>query len=228
VTTSYLSRVELNPQRRTGRALLGSPQAMHAAVLAAFPGRLADRSDQRVLWRLDPAPGAVHLFVVSPEQPDFTHVIEQAGWPTLTSWQTRKYGPFLDRLAAGQSWRFRLTANPTRSRRPAEGKRSQRYGHVTVPQQEEWLVSRCAAAGFVVVGAPGVDAGTCASGGVVVREREITHFRRGDGRVTLATATFEGQLVVDKPDALRSTLTAGLGPAKAYGCGLLTLAPLSS
>jgi CRISPR system Cascade subunit CasE len=225
LTTSYLSRVELNPQRRSARALLGSPQAMHAAVLAAFPGRLADRTEQRVLWRLDPAPGAVQLFVVSPEQPDFTHLIEQAGWPTLSSWRTREYGTFLDTLTAGQAWMFRLTANPTRSRRPEEGKRSQRYGHVTVAQQQEWLVRRCATAGFDVVGVPGLDGGVCAADGVVVREREVAQFRRGDGRVTLATATFEGQLTVSDPDALRATLTGGLGPAKAYGCGLLTLAP---
>lgn len=168
------------------------------------------------------------MFVVSPEQPDFTHVIEQAGWPTLPSWQTREYDPFLDRLAEGQSWMFRLTANPTRSRRPEEGKRSQRYGHVTVVQQQEWLVGRCVTAGFDVVGVPGADGAECAADGVVVREREVTQFSRGDGRVTLATATFEGQLVVVNPDALRSTLTAGLGPAKAYGCGLLTLASLRS
>jgi CRISPR system Cascade subunit CasE len=89
--TSYLSKVVLNPQRRAGRPLLGSPQSLHAAILAAFPGRLSDRSDERVLWRLDPAPGAVHLFVVSPEEPDFTHLIEQAGWPTLPTWKTRPY-----------------------------------------------------------------------------------------------------------------------------------------
>lgn len=194
---------------------------MHAAVLAAFPGRLADRTDQRVLWRLDPAPGAVHLFVVSPEQPDFTHLIEQAGWPTLRTWQTREYGPFLDRLAGGQPWMFRLTANPARSRRPEGAARSQRYGHVTVAQQQEWLANRCIGAGFDIAGAEE----SSRREGIVVRERGAADFRRGDGRVTLATATFEGQLVVVDPDALRNTLIGGLGPAKAYGCGLLTLAP---
>lgn len=215
--TSYLSKVVLNPQRRAGRGLLGSPQAMHAAVLAAFPGRLADRSDQRVLWRLDSTPGAVHLFVVSPEEPDFTHVIEQAGWPTLPTWETRAYRPFLDTLADGQAWGFRLTANPTRSRPAKQGERSQRYGHVTVAQQQEWLRSRTPGAGFEIPG-----------DGVVVREREVNQFRRGNGQVTIARATFEGHLVVRDADALRRVLLQGVGPAKAYGCGLLTLAPLQS
>ncbi|MDK3256659.1 type I-E CRISPR-associated protein Cas6/Cse3/CasE [Blastococcus capsensis] len=221
--TTYLSRVELNPQRRAGRGLLGSPQAMHAAVLSAFPGALADRTDQRVLWRLDPVPGAVHLYVVSPEQPDFTHIVEQAGWPTLQTWQSREYDPFLDRLAAGQSWAFRLTANPTRARPAAEGRRSQRFGHVTVAQQQRWLVQRCTTAGFDVLAAS--EMGDPADG-VVVRERGTTRFRRGDGQVTLTTASFEGMLTVTDAGALRATLTGGLGPGKAYGCGLLTLAPV--
>lgn len=215
--TSYLSRVILNPQRRAGRPMLGSPQILHAAILAAFPGSLSDRSDERVLWRLDPAPGAAHLFVVSPEEPDFTHLIEQAGWPTLPTWKTRPYQPLLDTLVEGQSWGFRLTANPTRSRPAKEGERSQRHGHVTAAQQQQWLLSRAADAGFKVPG-----------DGVVVREREVRQFRRGDGRVTLARASFEGQLVVRDVDALRRVLVRGLGPAKAYGCGLLTLAPVRS
>lgn len=213
--STYLTKVQLNPQRRAGRALLGSPQSMHAAVLAAFPGRLSDRSDQRVLWRLDPAPGAIHLFVVSPEEPDLTHVIEQAGWPTLPTWETRAYQPFLDRLASGQSWAFRVTANPTRSVPAAGGGRGKRVGHVTVAQQQEWLITRSTAAGFEIPGP-----------GPVVREREVAQFRRAAGRVTLARATFEGQLVIKDADLLRQALLGGLGSAKAYGCGLLTLAPL--
>ncbi|MCK8679404.1 type I-E CRISPR-associated protein Cas6/Cse3/CasE [Streptomyces lichenis] len=44
--------------------------------------------------------------------------------------------------------------------------------------------------------------------------------------VTLVTATFDGRLEITDPEALRRTLTQGLGRARAYGCGLLTLAPL--
>lgn len=38
------------------------------------------------------------------------------------------------------------------------------------------------------------------------------------------TVTFDGRLEVTDPAALRRTLTLGLGKAKAYGCGLMTLA----
>jgi CRISPR system Cascade subunit CasE len=224
---TYLSRVKLNPARRAGRGVLGSPQAMHAAVLASFPGRLADRTTERVLWRLDPGDGEVLLYVVSPEQPDFTHLVEQAGWPTLQNWETREYAPFLDRLASGQRWGFRLTANPTRSRPPKAGAPSQRFGHVTVAQQQAWLVDRAERAGFELPSALGPDGVRRPENGLVVRNRAVDRFRRGDATVTLSRVTFEGQLVVTDPVALRTTLTAGLGAAKAYGCGLLTLAPVA-
>jgi CRISPR system Cascade subunit CasE len=224
---TWLSRVELNPARRTSRGVLGSPQSMHAAIMAAFPGQLSARSSQRVLWRLDPAPGVVRLYVVAPEEPDFTHLVEQAGWPTLsTTWQTRDYEPLLAKLTAGQPWAFRLTANPARSRRAAEGAETQRYGHVTVAQQQGWLASRAAAAGFDLVPATGTDGGGDPADGVVVRDRSTMRFRRGEGTVTIARATFEGRLIVKDADVFRQTLVGGIGPAKAYGCGLLTVAPV--
>lgn len=222
---TQLSRVRLNPARRAGRGVLASPQAMHAAVMAAFPGRLADRTSERVLWRLDAGVGEAMLYVVSPEPPDFTHLIEQAGWPTLPTWESRDYAPLLDRLAVAQRWNFRLTANPTRARPPKEGAPSQRFGHVTVAQQQSWLVSRAARAGFELPVVAAADGEKRPENGVVVRDRSLERFRRGDGTVTLSRATFEGQLTVVDPAALRETLIGGLGPAKAYGCGLLTLVP---
>ncbi|MDO0929777.1 MobF family relaxase [Streptomyces sp. TG1A-8] len=50
---------------------------------------------------------------------------------------------------------------------------------------------------------------------------------RQDKPVTVVTVTFEGRLEVTDPDALRRALTQGIGRARAYGCGLLTLAPLA-
>ncbi|MFC6137800.1 type I-E CRISPR-associated protein Cas6/Cse3/CasE, partial [Streptomyces spororaveus] len=46
----------------------------------------------------------------------------------------------------------------------------------------------------------------------------------GNTTVTITTATYEGTLTVTDPFTLARTLLTGIGPAKAYGCGLLTLA----
>ncbi|HZJ03871.1 MAG TPA: type I-E CRISPR-associated protein Cas6/Cse3/CasE [Nocardioidaceae bacterium] len=63
---------------------------------------------------------------------------------------------------------------------------------------------------------------------VRVTHRQRHSFSKSDAgkRVVLQTATFEGQLTVTNATALRASLLDGIGPAKAYGCGLLTLAPL--
>jgi CRISPR system Cascade subunit CasE len=220
----YLSRFEINTARRGARSLLSSPQRLHAAVLAGFPTTapaVPDLNGGRVLWRLDQHDHSALLYLVSPQQPDLTHLVEQAGWPTRHGWDTRDYTPLLDRLAEGQRWGFRLTANPVSSRRKTEeSTRSQRFAHVTVAQQTVWLLERTAKHGFTVV--PGVQD----EPDVAIRRRDIVKFDRQGRTVTLATAVFEGRLEVSDPVALRCALIHGIGAGKGYGCGLLTLAPV--
>ena len=214
----FLTRCDINPARRGAQKLLGSPQAMHATVLAAFPESL-DETRGRVLWRVDTDQHHVRCYIVSHDRPDLTHLIEQAGWPTTQTWETREYGRLLSSLTPGQRWGFRLHANPTRSTRIGAASRSQRVGHVTADQQLGWFLERAAKWGIEV---PEVDGAPA----VRVRSRGTDTFRRENARVTLATATYEGLLDVSQPDLLARALTQGIGPAKAYGCGLLTLAPV--
>lgn len=218
---TFLTRMPLNPERRGTRRLLASPQSMHAAVLAGFPpSGEAPEPGARVLWRVDrDAAHEVFLYVSSPERPDLTHLVEQAGWPTSSSWQTRDYAPLLERLAVGQQWAFRLAANPVRRVRDAKHPdRGAVRAHVTAAQQAEWLVSRGVNAGFGVVTA------SDGSAAVTVAERDVRSFARQAATVTMATARFDGILQVTDEHLLRTTLVTGLGRAKAYGCGLLTLA----
>ncbi len=225
----YLSRIQLNPRRREAHRLLGSPQRLHAAVLASFPDPpTRDRDgDARVLWRLDTDERATLLYVVSPDQPDFAHLAEQAGWPTTERGLSKLYTPLLDRLAAGQQWAFRLTANPSHYREPLGGGRAKRYAHVTARQQEQWLVERAEKNGFRVTSTPhpGVDGTDVEVQDLAVTRRlKHTFSRKGAAsKVTLGTAQFDGRLEITDPNALRTALLAGIGPAKAYGCGLLTL-----
>lgn len=208
----YLSRIQLNPARRGARQLLASPHALHAAVLAAFPDP-SPRPEGRVLWRLDIAGPTAHVFVVSPTRPDLTHIAEQAGWPSLEETAlVRPYAPLLERIQDGEHYTFRLTANPTHSLAPADGPRGKVFGHVTAAQQEQWLRERQQRAGFEI------DA-------LVVKERQTLSFSRRETRVTLRIASYEGLLTVADRTMFVNALTHGIGRAKGYGCGLLTIAP---
>ncbi|MEL4162727.1 type I-E CRISPR-associated protein Cas6/Cse3/CasE [Corynebacterium bovis] len=213
----YLSRFTMNPQRRGSRELVANPQALHAAVMACWPDRGHD-GDGRVLWRLDRVGHNHELYVVSRDAPSFDHLREQAGWSAEDTGVVRDYRPLLDRLEAGQRYRFRLTANPTHVVTDPDG-RKRRLGHVTAAYQRAWLEDRCDRLG---VSFPRLEPGEPT---VVVTGREKVTFRRGRGRVTLQRATYDGLLEVTDPGALRSVLCEGLGRAKAYGCGLVTLAP---
>lgn len=218
----YLTRFEINTARRGARSLLASPQRLHAAVLAGFPEGRASSPEGRALWRVDQQDRRAVLYLVSPHRPDLTHLMEQAGWPTTEGWATRDYTPLLDRLTTGQRWQFRLTANPVRNGRKAEdSERSQRFGHVTVAQQTDWLLCRSDQHGFTI---PLIED---KEPDVAVRGRRTVRFSRQEQQVTLDTAVFEGHLEVTDPVALRAALTRGIGHGKAYGCGLLTLAPAS-
>ncbi|MDN6428220.1 CRISPR-associated protein Cas6/Cse3/CasE, subtype I-E/ECOLI [Acidipropionibacterium jensenii] len=223
----FLTQFDVNTGRREAQRLLGSPERVHAAVLGCFPPDQSSTDLGRTLWRLDRGTQRhdVRLMIASPLSPDMRALNAQAGWQTGSPARTADYDPFLLGLRSGTVWRFRLTANPTVSRRPAgePRQRGQRVGHVTATQQLEWLVKRAERCGFALA------ADSSGKPAVTVTRRDLLKFGRrtdGTGRtVTLSTATFDGTLEIRDADELRHALTHGIGPAKGYGCGLLTLAP---
>lgn len=231
----YLSKIPLNPRRLATQRLIADRRALHAAILAGSPDQpvpLPALDQPRVLWRLDTdQPYRPVVLAVTPTRPDYLHLAEQAGWPASEApFLTRDYRPLLDRLTAGQRYTFRLTANATHSVRgggqpdapdaPAERQRGKRMGHVTQMQQLGWLLERAPRLGIRLPPLAG-----SGQPDVTVTGRSREAFRHDQGRVTLAVATFEGRLQITDPVQLRQALTRGVGPAKAYGCGLLTLAP---
>jgi CRISPR system Cascade subunit CasE len=224
----YLTKAFLNTRLPGAIRLLGHPQRMHAAVLAGFPPLAGG---ERVLWRLDTdQPHQPILWIVSAYAPDLSHLAAQAGWPASNApqWESRAYDSLLKRLATGQRYAFRLTANPTRViPAPERDVRGKRVDHVTVSCQTGWLLSKAASAGFRVVPSTAQVPGTDESAlQLQIRDRERLKFtkKHHDGVITVGRVTYEGVLEVLDPDALRKAMTLGIGHARAYGCGLLTLA----
>ncbi|MEU2462129.1 MULTISPECIES: type I-E CRISPR-associated protein Cas6/Cse3/CasE [Streptomyces] len=255
----FLTRFRVNTARPGARRLLSSPQVLHASVMSSFPSLLPSDAPPpdgpRVLWRLDhTARAEVMLYVVSPDRPDMTHLVEQAGWPAAATssapgWESRPYGPFLDRLTPGEQWAFRLTANPVHHIRRKADEPTKRTAHITPVHQMGWLLQRQEQCGFRVLEKP-ADRRLLPSGTthtelphhgdryeLTVHDKRALSFdkSRGSakaatrkGAVSLVTVTFDGRLEVTDPEKLRRTLRQGIGKAKAYGCGLLTLAPLAT
>ncbi|WP_411081746.1 type I-E CRISPR-associated protein Cas6/Cse3/CasE [Streptomyces sp. cmx-18-6] len=261
----YLTRFRVNTGRFEGRRLLGSPHRVHGAVNASFPTPPSrDGSGPRVLWRVDHnGASETLLFIVSPTRPDLTHLVEQAGWPASdeAGWTTFAYADFLTALHPGDTWGFRLTANPVHNIRHQyleEGQPTKRAAHRTPRHQMKWLLDRQEKAGFEIVRKP-EERRLLPEGDeyeLVVRDQIPLQFHRPQpqaetraqaqaptrtqappkagakggraGDVQITKVTFDGRLRITDPEAFRRTLTHGLGKAKAYGCGLMTLAPVRS
>jgi len=213
----YLTELHLNPRRRGAVRLLASPQRMHAAVLAGFPNP-PGAATGRVLWRVDEHPHRTTLYVVSPSVPDLTHVVEEAGWPTTETWRSADYEPFLGRLRLGQQWAFRFCGNPVHKVKVSASEADTTVrAHVSERHQLAWFTERAARWGF------GVEEDDGAAPRII--GRTTRRFRRGPETVTLAQATFGGRLTVTDREAFVDALRTGMGRGKAYGCGLMTLAP---
>lgn len=185
---------------------------------------------------------ALVLYISSPVLPDPSGLVEQAGYETEGGVLIKRLDSLLDTLREGQIWGFRVTVNPTFRKSDQLGANGKKkvLAHVTVAQQTQWLLDRAPGLGFTIptvaeVGGdlPVIEAengerhdGECLLIGLVNRRSE--RFRRGHGdeaqTVTFQFATFEGRLRVTDPDVLRASMINGIGRAKGYGAGLLTLA----
>lgn len=215
----YLSRIPLNVKRRDTMRALASPHVLHGAVESGFP-RSPGGTRERVLWRVDYLEDTCFLLALSVERPDFQHIANHFGYPHREPrWETKNYNLLLARLQSGQVWRFRLRANPVHSSCKEKDQTSGRgkvFAHVTQEQQKHWLLSRAQACGF-----------SLDENAFDVAHTEWKKFRKAKGcshEVTLRTADFEGILTVSDAETFKYALLSGIGRAKAYGCGLLTIA----
>ena len=230
----YLSRLVLDPRSREAARDLGDVYQMHRTIMSAFPQvkeREGARAELAVLHRLDmdQRSGTTVLLIQSGEEPDWNRLPD--GY--LFHLGNEEHNPAIklisDALVAlreGQVLRFRLRANPTKkidTKSGPDGQRrnGRRVDLRTETQQIEWLSCRAARSGFrlVPVG-PGRNVPA-----VRVGVGEKLHGRTAGRMVRLAGVLFEGLLEVTNPNNLRLAIREGIGPGKAFGCGLLSIAP---
>ncbi|RSX51077.1 type I-E CRISPR-associated protein Cas6/Cse3/CasE [Bifidobacterium samirii] len=219
---TQFTRVRVNPRRRHARHALASLERLHAIIARSVESGRA--GTQRPLWRLDKARGGatLQLYIVSETTPDPTVLRTEldAGAEDIASCA---YEPFLNRLNIGQEWAFRLKANPTKSLKNPDGMgRGARVGIWNAEEQLEWLDRRTCEYGFhLTINRLEVPE-------VAVREAGKVEFLRKGSIVTLSSAVYDGILAIDDPELVRGALLNGIGRAKGYGFGLLTLATLQS
>jgi len=209
----FLSRIELDLGLNATRRALSSPQILHAAVEGCFPDL---EIKYRKLWRLDNLQGKLFLLLVSHKEPDFSLFTQQFSSKDMKS-ETKKYQPFINKIQTGGNYRFRLRANPVHNVSTENRTRGKVYAHVTVAQKQDWLVKKAATNGFKLN-----------EDWFSVVETDYMRFKRDkkEEPIVISTAVFEGKLEVIDSSIFAQTLIQGIGRAKAYGCGLLTVAEI--
>ncbi|EIV92930.1 type I-E CRISPR-associated protein Cas6/Cse3/CasE [Frankia sp. QA3] len=241
-----------NPQRLHAAVLGGlSRQPVTERVLWRVENADATRGGGRshraeVLVLTESTPSWEHLV----EQAGWIHadepqIVVRDYQPLLDRLQTGR--EFRFRLRANTVSATRTPDKPSPAQREhlaGPRPRGVRVGHRTATHQTAWLTDRVDRWGFTLLttadldgeplGQPADAAGPdrrAPALRLTARERLTFTKRSADGartgrRVVLNTATFEGAIRVSDPARARETLLHGVGPAKAYGCGLITLAPL--
>lgn len=216
----FLSRLLLNRGCDRARTDLHNPYELHRTLSRGF-GDDPDRyRDARCLFRLEEHPAPPRVLVQSQVAPDWSALPD--GYLTREA-EVKELQPT---FRAGQELRFLLLANPTR-REPgrnavdaATGKAKDGARRALVsadPAQTEaacrgWLAQKGERGGFRPLN-------------FELEDRGVVMVAKGGKPVPYAVVRFEGLLQVTDPGQLLETLAEGIGTAKGFGFGLLSLAP---
>ncbi len=203
----YLARLRLNVSRP---AVLWSanPYRVHQRLA------LACGDDPRLLFRIEDTPEGTQVLVQSHEDGNWEAAF--ADFPILRGPVDHK--PLHLSLQGGKPYRFRLLANPTAKKTTSEEgeKKKKRIGLMNEPDQIAWLSRKLQAGGAHLLGCTAQSHGLVRCKKNPVKDEQLqTHF----------AVLFEGVLIADDPVRLQETMMQGIGSAKAYGFGLLSLAP---
>ena len=208
---TYLTQVTLD-FATAARLRLRDSYAWHQAVWKAFPGR--DGGPREFLTRLDQRRENFRLLIVSPMQP------VRPDWCPADGeiWKTK---PIPDTYFTRSRYAFQLCANPTKkvSKKLSDGSLTKNGRRVPLRKREElakWIMRKSEQGGFIV------DDATLRT---FPRGRE--YFEKKGQSGLHSAVEFEGVLTVTDPAKFHGTFARGIGSAKAFGFGLLVIAPIS-
>lgn len=200
----YLSRLLLNPRSRQVQMEQRNPYELHRTLAQAFGTEKQMLQAARCLFRVEAARDteALCVLVQSRTSPDWQRLSLLADY-----WLKPPQTKIVDlRLPAGIRLAFRLRANPTLCQ---EGKRRPIRNEA---EQLRWLERKGNTHGFRL-------------GLAQVTHAEIVQFRTAEDRpVTLQAVLFDGVMTVTEPDLIQRALEEGIGSAKGFGFGLLSIA----
>jgi len=224
----HLSRLELNPRDRRVRHDLADCQELHRTLLSVWP-RLGPGAPARAVC------GLLYRVEASSHSDDhgvLVQSVEPPAWDALPAGYlirhaTKQVDGLFASLQAGARLRFRLRANPTRRVSRQHGRSDDRLvgKRVDLRREDEqiaWLERKgrdqC---GFrierlrLVPEVPNIR----------LQPEPNVMGRRAGARITFGSVLFDGELSITDAELFQGALQNGVGSGKAYGFGLLSVAP---
>lgn len=218
----WLTRIVPEPRSREALRDLGGSQSavgLHRRLMSLYPTDAGPDPRVRfgILFRIEDTPTGPHILLQSTHEPDLTRLPDGYG----TS-RTRPLDALLDALRPGLNVRYRCVASAVR--KPGATTR-QLYNLPPVvplrgPAAEDWWIRQADTAGLkpLTLHSQPLDAA-----------RGVREDRTGSKqRIRHARTRFDGTAAIIDPGLLRTKITLGIGRGKAYGCGLLSIAPARS
>ena len=182
----------------------------HQRVWQAFKGH--DGEKRNFLSRVDEVDEAYRLLIVStsaPVKPD---------WCPSDCFKTK---PIPDDFFAAGKFRFNLLVNPTRKvRSDSKGNLTKNGRRLPLAKREdllEWIRRKAEAGGFEIEDVENLR--------TIPKPR--SYFQKAGMNGVHYAVEFQGVLTVANQEIFTRTFTKGIGSAKAFGFGLLVLAPSS-
>lgn len=208
----YLSKIVLDIRHPSVRQALWDVNDLHRNLMSGFEmdsETTTARARKQVLFRLCTRRDEAYLLVTSGEKPDAQALARRGFY--VDEARTRDVSALKQVFLPGKLLQFELLASPCK-KQSGSGKNSRRLFLDTPGLREEWLKRKGAQGGFQVVH-------VAEMGGRV----DICG-RRGEMEIKNSAVLFSGLLRVEDQDAFWQSYAGGIGPGKAYGLGMLTLA----
>lgn len=191
-----LSKVEFNP------SALRNPYEWHKILWDHFPGR--ENNNRDFLFRIEGynLDGKTLVLLQSKTFP------EAIGKQSSIKESSKLIESTM--VAQDRVYRFKITANAIKSIKDRENpERKIRVPLIKQEEQINWLKRKFDGAGEIL--------------NVIVNPNPPIYFKKGGANGKLVAITFEGFIKVINSDSMFELMRQGIGPAKAFGCGLITL-----
>ncbi len=199
----YLSKFLIVEESHRTLPMLTNAQEMHKDIQRLFE---YSRAEQHVLYRVYDAKQAIYVYV----QSDIPPRVNEQYCPHLKLLNCTEMTKAYASVVARGKFQFNITCAPTVSKhRP--GKRSIRKFLQKSEDRIDWFRRK-------------LEEGGCEVDFCEDRVDEGIFLKRQGTPFMLGCATIEGVATIRDPDKFMEMLRAGVGPEKAYGCGLLMIA----